>query len=201
MIKVGDLTGVSRLSIRGDWELAITGGSQANVAISAPHDVEGRITWDIKDGRLRLALAAPRWRFMKKSEERARAQIVLPELRALELAGSCLVTVADFEGDQLLLSAIGASRVSASGSVYQNLALEMSGANRIDLSGLRTRDARINILGVGNLVLLMDGGALSGKFGGMGEVLYYGAVASETVEIMGMGRVKPGGMSLPSPAF
>ncbi len=181
----------SRISARGEWEITITQGPFADVALSYEDDVEKRISYKVKDGQLRLNFEAKRWSLFGKKDKRACVKITIPDMSALELYGSSLVKFSGFCGESLILSATGASEVTGTESSYKRLQLDKSGANKIDLSETAVDNAHISITGTGKLAVLMNGGELTGKFSGMGEVIYGGTVSRESVEVMGMANIRP----------
>ncbi len=95
-----------------------------------------------------------------------------------------------FEGDKLELGIAGNNSLTGHAGHYESLDLAVAGRSRVDLSGIRVRDADVLILGNSRVTLTMEGGVLSGFLAGVGTLSYVGSVSEELVHVAGAARIR-----------
>ena len=185
-----DLGGFSGIEINGSWRIDVTRGDEWQVELSYPENYLNRIDVSVNGDRLSLEGAGPR-SFFGGSGARFAAEIVTPELAALEVAGSNRVTLSGFEGERLSIDAAGANQITGDDGRYGELGLSVAGANDIQFAGFVFTDADVDLAGASNLTLTMDGGELTGGLAGAGNIEYHGTVSRESIDVAGFGSVGP----------
>lgn len=185
-----DLSGFSSIEVNGSWSVAVTRGDEWQVELSYPENLVGEVDVSVKGERLSLDGAGMR-SFFGRSDARFSADIVMPTLVELEAAGSSRVTLSGFEGEQLTIEAAGANQITGEDGRYGELELSVAGANDIQFAGIAFTDADVELAGASNLMLTMDGGALTGGLAGAGKIEYFGTVSREAVDVAGFGSVGP----------
>ena len=186
-----DLGGFSRIEINGSWRIDVTRGDEWQVELSYPENYLSRIDVSVTGERLSLDGAEPR-SFFGGPDARFAADIVMPELVGLEVAGSSRVTLSGFKGERLSIDATGANQITGDDGRYGELGLSVAGANDIQLAGFVFTDADVDLAGASNLTLTMDGGELTGGLAGAGKIEYRGTVSREAIDVAGFGSVGPG---------
>ena len=185
-------TGFNEIEINGMWRVDITQGDEWRVDLSYPEGYRDDVEASVRGERLRLHGTGirPGLRSDRSGAELA-VDIVVPALRALEVAGGSQVRMSGFQGDRLAIDVAGAVELVARDGRYELLDLTVAGASNIKLRGIVVTDARVDLAGASDVTLTMDGGELSGSLAGAGRVGYAGTVSRETIEIAGVGWVGP----------
>ena len=83
----------------------------------------------------------------------------------------------------------GTAKIYSENSSIDNLNVSVRGSGQADLRDLLTVDANINLDGVGEVLLNMNGGVLQGSLDGAGSISYKGEVLREEIEVNGVGKV------------
>lgn len=185
-----DLSGFNSIEINGSWEIDVSRGEQWQVELSFPENYEGEFDVSVDGDHLSLA-GAERRSFFSGSDAQYAANIVMPELVEMEIAGSSQVTLSGFVGEQLTIDAAGATQITGEDGRYGELELSVAGAHDVQLAGFIFTDADVNLAGASSLTLTMDGGELTGGLAGAGEIEYYGTVSREDIDVAGFGSVGP----------
>jgi Putative auto-transporter adhesin, head GIN domain len=186
-----DLEGFTRIAVAGNWHITLTRGDAWQVRVSYPQALEGRLQVAVDDGdRLDLDYTTRDRGFLGLGHsEPMTAEIVMPNLRAVVLAGTAVLDLAGFQGERLAMTVTGAAQVDGHDGRYAALALTVSGAGNVDLEGITVTDAHVDLAGAGDVTLTMDGGVLSGSISGAGKIAYFGTVREQRVNISGFGKV------------
>jgi hypothetical protein len=110
-----------------------------------------------------------------------------PTRTAARIRGAVRLTAKQLTGPKFALEASGASRVSLDGNVNELLA-DMTGASRLDASGLQTKIAEISTTGAGDVEIAVAE-TLKVSITGAGKVSYSG---NPTIEkhIVGAGSIR-----------
>ena len=184
-----DLTGFTALEVSGSWRIDITRGDGWQVRFSHPEDSGDEINASVSGDRLRLSTdSGGRW--FGRSTGTFGADILMPALRELELAGDAEIDFSGFEGARLQIEIAGAADVEGRDGRYDTLDLSVAGASEIDLRDVVVTEARVDLAGASDVTLAMDGGELTGSMAGAGNIEYYGTVSRERVDVAGFGRVE-----------
>ena len=185
-----DVADFKSVDIEGRWQIEITQGDEWQVEVSHSEDLEGDVNVYVRGDRLVLSRRSSGGWWWRRTETRLKAEIVMPELTELELAGANQLDLSGFAGDRLRLEVAGANQVEGHDGRYDNLDLSVAGASEIDLGGIVVTDAKVDLPGASKVTLSMNGGVLAGTMAGAGTIGYYGTVAEERVRIAGVGRVR-----------
>jgi hypothetical protein len=187
-----DLEGFRDLEVEGAWRVSVTQGDDWQVQVAYPEAYEDEVDVSVRGDQLRLERnTSRRWRWWGRDDFPVTAKIVMPELARLSAAGANDLEFAGFTGARLEIDVAGATQIEGRDGVYDEIELSIAGANQIDLQGVIATDARVDSAGATGITLTLDGGILSCSMAGAGSLDYYGTVASQRVDIAGIGRVRP----------
>ena len=183
-----DLEGFRGIAVEGAWRVTVTQGDEWQVEVTHPsnREIDAYVDGDLLRLDRRGSFGWP-WR---TRNTRVSAEIVMPELEDLHLAGASRLEVSGFEGERLEMEIAGAVEIVGRDGRYEELELSIAGASEVDLRELVVVDAELDLAGASEVVLAMDGGVLSGSLAGAGSVDYYGTVAEEEVRIAGAARIR-----------
>ncbi len=185
-----DVADFQRVDIEGRWQVSLTQGDEWQVEVSHAEGLEDDVNVYVRGDRLVLnRRSSGDWRWWRRTETRLSAEIVMPELAELDLAGANQLDLSGFAGDQLKVEVAGANQVQGRDGRYDNLELSVAGASDIDLGGIVVTTAKVDLAGASKVTLNMNGGVLAGTMAGAGAIGYYGTVAEQRVRISGIGRV------------
>ena len=185
-----DVADFKSVDIEGRWQIELTQGGEWQVEVSHSEYLEDDVNVYVRGDRLVLSRRSSGGWWWRRTETRLKAEIVMPELTELELAGANQLDLSGFAGDRLRLEVAGANQVEGHDGRYDNLDLSVAGASEIDLGGIVVTDAKVDLPGASKVTLSMNGGILAGTMAGAGTIGYYGTVAEERVRIAGVGRVR-----------
>jgi len=182
-----NLKDFSGVRASGAWEIEIKRGESYEVDITAPPAARDRLIVRKSGESLELGWAG-RPRFIWPA--RLKAEITMPRLESLELAGAVNAGIEGFKVPKLSVVSQGAGTVVCRDSEIGDLTVVMSGAGSVDFSNAPSVDADVELSGAGSLKLDMAGGELKGSISGVGSVEYEGTVSSERVSTNGLGSVR-----------
>lgn len=104
-----DVADIKSVDIEGRWQIELTQGDEWQVEASHSEDLEDDVNVYVRGDRLVLSRrSSGAWRWWRRSETRLKAEIVMPELTELELAGANQLDLSGFAGDRLKLEVAGA---------------------------------------------------------------------------------------------
>lgn len=184
------LNNVSKLKISGRWEVLITNDGNEELKVDCRDADKKRVRHTTTGDTLELEFLEDKSLFSSKSDNTARAKISIKQLNSLELAGESVVCFEGFDGEQLALKCTGAFDLNGENSRFTRLQLEKTGSGRIDLKGSKVTNADVISMGIGDIILNMDGGRLSGRIMGMGNTVLSGMIAENSLVNMGMNSVQ-----------
>ena len=93
-------------------------------------------------------------------------------LASVRFAGTADAREDGIETDALVVEVLGAAELRVDESTIGELTLLSSGAAEIDFSGSLVSDAHLDMAGASELDITMNGGVLSGRARGAGDVTY-----------------------------
>ncbi len=179
------------INVDGAWRINLTQGDDWRVEVSHSEDLNDDLDVYLQGNRLVLdRRSSGGWRWWRRSGPRPSAEIVMPDLSDLNLAGASRLDFSGFDGGQLSLKVAGANQMEGRDGRYDSLNLTVAGASQIDLGGILVTDAQVDLAGASDVTLSMNGGDLAGSMAGAGGISYYGTVAEETVKVAGIARVR-----------
>jgi hypothetical protein len=192
--------------LRGPYDLVLREGSPASAVVTAGAALQAKVTVEVRDGTLVVEPVdrdRERWDAQRDPVEVA---VTLPELRALEVAGSGRARAETGSAPRDLALAVGGSgslawkgtaaaldlKVSGSGDLSasgpsREVAVAVSGSGKASYDG-RTGPAQVAISGSGGVRLAGEGTELSASTAGSGS-LHAGSfpVRDAQVSISGSG--------------
>ncbi len=168
--EVYDLKGFDKISITGVYDLDVKVGAPYSLEVSGPKSEMEAVEITLKDGTLILGKKDENNKtYNRNSRKGMVAQINLPSLNSLQIAGVGTGEIQGVEADAFTLEIGGVGELSISGSC-KFLQADIAGVGEINTKDLRCKTAEINLAGVGEMT----------------------AYASETVDVSaaGVGSVK-----------
>jgi hypothetical protein len=169
-----DYTGFTKVVVDGGFSVAIDYGTSPDLSVTVDDNlVKEHLKVELDGDTLHIGLA-PLWRY---HDVTLRARVVMPRLTGLDASGASTVVVTKFgSGDPLQLKASGASEV--------HLVLQRVGVVALDVSGA----ARV------------DGGAqmdeLTGSLSGAGEIALTGAAQTLKLDASGASAIDLAGLTV-----
>lgn len=185
-----NLNNVSKLKISGRWEVLITNDGKEELQIDCRDADKKRINQTVTGDTLELEFTEDKGLFSSRSGNAAKAKISIKRLDSLEVSGESFVSFDGFDGEQLALKCTGEFDLNGENSRFNCLQLEKTGSGRIDLKRSKVTNADVLSMGVGDLILNMDGGRLTGRIMGMGNTVLSGMIAENSLVNMGMSSVQ-----------
>lgn len=182
------LTDFNRIELAGSGDVVIKQGSDWNVDIQIVDGRKDQIKVTNNGGVLAIGpkTAAS---FFGGMDMEYKAEVTMPELKAVQASGAMNVDLFDLSSDTLDIEASGAVDIEAFGGRIEQLNLEASGAADIDLREMPTVSASVEAAGAVNVRLHMDGGELNAELAGAGAIIYRGHVSEKRTRLAGVGFV------------
>ena len=212
------VAGCRGVVLRGFGSLEIEQRPEAagkeTVAIEADEVILGRITTEVRAGRLEIGVGMPwyewptwwiRWLFA--SDKRLSFRLTAATLDSVAISGAGRITAASLSADTLEAAISGAGKISLAGVRAQRLSSRVSGAGSFELaggverhdvsisgagsvraSGLATKHTTASISGSGSLAASVSD-ALDVTISGAGSVTYSGK-PRVSQRVSGAGRVR-----------
>jgi hypothetical protein len=178
-----ELSGFDKIRLTGVFETQITAGArQTRVVVTGSPDVVARVTTEVRNGTLIVGM-----RSGTSNETGLRLTIALPALRALDSAGVGNTAITGLTGSAVALTASGAGSIVASGRAGSE-SISLSGAGKIDATGVDAKDVTVNSSGVGS-VKVRASGTLSMNVSGVGEIRYTGQPTHVESHVSGVGSI------------
>lgn len=169
--------GAARVSVR-------VGTAQQAVTVTAERDHLSRISTEVRDGVLIIAIRGE----LQIRRRRPEVAIEVPRLTGAAFAGATQGVVDGLRGGELQLEASGAAQVTATGQV-DRLGLRVSGAARAQLADLAARVVEVQGDGAAQGEVQATE-ALSGALSGAVSLTYSGTVTRIEVTTSGAARVQ-----------
>jgi hypothetical protein len=178
-----DITDFSRLRVDGAFSVTVREADTYSVSVTYPQDVKDMLVVE-RDGDalvLRLTGSATGARF--------RADVRTPALRAIANRGAAEITVLDYEVDAMAIENAGTASVVARNCRIGTLELSSDGALNAEFDKAVVMNAVLDLDGVANVLLFVDGGRLTGTVRGFANVRYDGTLSEQSVQVDGMASV------------
>ncbi|MES2826355.1 MAG: DUF2807 domain-containing protein [Pseudomonadota bacterium] len=181
-----NFTNISKLKISGRWDLLFVRDYKEELLVDCSEKEENNIRYNLVDHTCELELKKHFGLFGFKSKDRVKAKVSLKKLQVLELYGGSTVFFDSFYDEEFAIKCTGAFDLRGSNSAYINLHLEKAGSGRIDLKDSCVTNPQVMSMGVGDLMLNMNGGRLIGKMMGMGNAILSGIISENSLMSLGM---------------
>jgi hypothetical protein len=207
------------IDVSGAADVVLQRGASEHVSVEAP--ARGtRVVAGVRDGTLRVSARETRrwWDSLlgRRGGGSVRVVITYRDIDAVELSGAIRLTASALQARTLRIGASGGSSVRIDGLATQLLRVHgdgalkaaisgdateqqvsISGAGEYDAQRLASDRARIDVSGVGHVVVRVAT-QLSVSISGAGSVEYYGDPQVER-HVSGVGRIKRREATAPAP--
>jgi len=167
------LAGFTGVSVDGPWEIKLERSGEFKVTVEAPAEIRDEITVHQSRGMVRLAGVRGG---SKSIRRRLKAEIRMPQLASLQVAGLVNLELQNFNAEHLEIVMSGANKITGSGNEIGNLRLALDGISTIKLRGNPVTSADVNLAGAYSLEMTFSGGELKGSAAGVGKLYYDGVV-------------------------
>jgi hypothetical protein len=173
----------------GPFHVAIEVGPAQSVRLVGDLDLLDRMTTEVVDGTLHVALRDHHASFDIHGHA-PKVVVTVPALRALSLSGAGDARVSHLAGEQFEIDLSGVGNLSADGQVGQ-LHAHLSGAGNVDTRGLKADQVSVSVSGVGSARVDAES-QLEASVSGIGSVTYVGHPKVVNVSRSGLGSVTHG---------
>ena len=185
------LSGFTGIEVAGSWQVTVRPGPY-DVQVTVDDNVADDLQVEVRGDALHFGLR-PQVRLRRVT---LRAQVTMPSLEAVGVAGSGDAAFADFESPSLRLSVTGSGDVEGSGVSVGALVVGVSGSGDVSLEGCASDSADVTIAGSGDVTLQgaadeQPAGDLTLHISGSGSADLGGcAFASADIGITGSGSAR-----------
>jgi hypothetical protein len=181
-----DLTGFDSVVVEGAWIVQINQDETYAVEIRYPSKMEDQLLVDVRGND--LILDTRDWR--GRSGEDLIAEISMPALSEIRIEGAADASFSGFNEKSMDVIIGGAASIKGYDTEVTNLTVRLQGLGQIDLAGVQSVNAEVDLEGAGEIRLYMDGGVLDGSLEGLGSIVYSGIVSEENIKVDGFGKVR-----------
>ena len=184
------LSGFTGIEVAGSWQVSVRPGPY-DVQVTVDDNVVDDLRIEVRGDALHFGLR-PQLRLRRVT---LRAEVTMPTLHAVGVAGSGVATFSEFESPSLRLSVTGSGDVEGWAIAVGALDAGVSGSGDITLEGCASESAGVSITGSGDVTLRgkvddQPAGALTLQISGSGSADLDGcAFASADIGITGSGSV------------
>lgn len=185
-----NLHNVSKLKISGLFDVSIINSIKEECIVEVMEEHKKYIRHRVVNDTLELELKRNSGFLSFKPNTSLKVNISLKQLQSLELNGEPSVSFDGFNGDQLAIKCKGRFDLNGGNSSYTSLYLEKTGAGRVDLKNTSVTNAEVMSMGIGDLMLNINGGHLSGKIMGVGKTILSGIISENSLINMGISSVR-----------
>jgi hypothetical protein len=181
------LGGFRSVAVSDGVKVRIVRAAAPVVTVDAGKAVVGRVTTEVRDGVLHVAVRDRGIVIGRDPLRDVRVRVGLPRLGAVEVDGSGDVDLVGLAARSLTLRLRGTGDVTARGRTDE-LTTDIAGAGDAHLAGLRARRARVVVHGVGDVEVTATE-ALHVELFGAADVVYHGD-PRVTQDVRGPGDVR-----------
>ncbi len=170
-----EIAGFNEIDIGGVYEVDIRVGPDFSVTLSGAEEEMARADVVVERGVLHLTQeelrgGKRRWRNMGLT-----AQISLPALNAIKVAGVADVDVDGVAADDFTLRLAGVGEIDVAGTC-NGLTASVSGVGELDAADLKCADVDVRVSGVGEAKVYASQ-SVDASVGGIGSITVYGSPA------------------------
>lgn len=199
------ITGFDRVSAKHSFEVSISQGEDYKVVISVDDNIVEHL--DVRKDGSTLKIGLELNRFYSIINATMRAEVVMPELSAVELLGASSAAITgfassndfeanlesgtlrgDIEAGDTNFDLSGSSDVSISGS-GGDLKIDSSGSSVVDLSDFHAENADLNLSGSSTVTVNVSG-TLDVSSSGSSNVYYLGNPTIGQISVSGSSSVE-----------
>lgn len=168
-----DFKDFERISISGVYHLYVTVGEGYGVTVLGPAAEMERVDVSLKGSTLRLGLRDRRFGEKRMKSDGLQARITLPSLTGLHMSGVVDGEVYGITGDSFDVAISGVGEMRLYGECGR-LNAEVSGVGGLDGAGLKCRDVRVVVSGVGKASVFASE-SVDAVVSGMGDITVLGS--------------------------
>ena len=161
-----DYDGFSSLRVDNAFSATVTRGDAFGVRVTVDDNLVKYLRAELDGGTLRIGLDP----LMSYHDATLKAEVTMPGPEGLEVTGGSTAAVAGFASDK-------------------GLELQLSGAGKVSLSGVRAGDVAVNVSGGAGLTGELEAQALTGEVSGAGKVGLEGSASRAQLEASGAGEL------------
>ena len=173
------------LELSGGWDLQLTHAAEYSAVLTGDRELVDAAEVSTAGDRLSIHLPGD-----ADEDRTVRILIAAPTIEALNLAGGVTGTIAGLDAVELRVLAEGATNLVFEDSTIGDLALQTAGAANVDLGESLVENALLDLEGATQLRITMNGGSLTGRVAGVGNVRYSGDASSVNVDTDGIVRIR-----------
>ena len=179
-----EVGGFAEIKLRGAWKLQFTQASEYRVVLTGNQETVAAAEVSTDGDRLAIHLDD-----YSEEDRSLRIVITAPTLAALTVAGAVDGRIVGLEAAQLTVVTKGASNLVFVGSTVGDLVLETEGAANVDLEASLVANAVLDMAGSSQLKINLNGGSLTGRVRGVGNIRYTGDVGSVDLDTVALVKV------------
>ena len=181
------VSGFAELKLRGAWKLQFTQASEYSAVLTGNQETVAAAEV-LSDGD-RLAINLDEF---SEEDRSLRISITAPTLAALTVAGAVDGRLVGLEAAQLTVVTKGASNLVFEDSTVGVLVLETEGAANVNLEASLVANAVLDMAGASQLKINLNGGSLTGRVRGVGNIRYTGDPSSVELDTVALVKVSRG---------
>ena len=182
-----ELGGFAEIKLRGAWKLRFTPASGYSVVLTGNQETVAAAEVSSDGDRLAIHLDD------SAEEDRSlQISITAPTLTALTVAGAVDGRIVGLDAAQLTVVTRGASNLVFEDSTVGDLVLETEGAANVNLEASLVENAVLDMAGTSHLKINLNGGSLTGRVRGVGDIRYTGAASSVELDTVALVKVSRG---------
>lgn len=185
--------GFAELKLRGAWKLQFTQASEYSVVLTGNQETVAAAEVLSDGDRLAIHLdGSSEDNGGVRIDGSVRVVITAPTLAALTVAGAVDGRIVGLDAAQLTVVTKGASNLVFEDSTVGELVLETAGAASVNLEASLVANAVLDMAGASELKINLNGGSLTGRVRGVGNIRYTGDVSSVELDTVALVNVSRG---------
>ena len=173
------------IKLGGGWDLQFTHASDYSAVLIGDQELVDAAEVSTAGDLLSIHLKGD-----VDEDRTVRIMVTAPAIEALTLAGAVNGTIVGLDAAELTVLSDGATNLVFEDSTIGDLTLQTAGAANIDLSESLVENAVLDLAGANQLRINMNGGSLTGRVEGVGNVRYSGDASSVDVDADGIVRIR-----------
>jgi hypothetical protein len=179
IVKTIELEGFNEISVNGPWRLHVIQRDRYKIEIKVPQQLVEKLIVE-KRGNTLFIGENPGAMF-QGGNKNLEATVIIPVVSKIDLNGVNSVDLSGINNDNLNISMQGVTTVTGLDSAIKDLSLKGKGVSTIDMTGVSVTNASVECNGTYTINLFMNGGRLSGRLDGIGNLNYRGYITSNEV--------------------
>lgn len=184
-----DLKNFENISAEGFWDINLMYDDHFKVELVAPENMMSEITVE-KTGQT-LVLSSKKDKFSLFSIKKGpQINITLPLISKLEIDGVADINISEFQNTTTSIYMNGVVNVTGENCIFDQISLNGTGVLNVSMSDVPVTNAHFKYSGMYNIIIHMNGGALTGKLDGLGNMIAWGEIAENSIKVSKPGRLK-----------